>query len=59
MSEEEGLSEKLEGLLGEITKVMESRKERIGELRAEIDQIEAENAALETTIGTILSSFDK
>jgi len=59
MSEEEGLSEKLEGLLGEITKVMESRKERIEELRAEIDQIEAENAALETTIGTILSSFDK
>ena len=36
-----------------------ARKERIEELRAEIDQIEAENAALETTIGTILSSFDK
>ena len=58
MSDEEDLSVKLEGLLGEITKVMESRKERIMELRAEIDRIENENAALENTIGTILSSFD-
>ena len=55
---EEDLSVKLEGLLGEISTVMESRKERIIELRAEIDQIEAENAKLENTIGTILSSFD-
>ena len=58
MSDEEDLSVKLEGLLGEITKVMESRKERIIELRAEIDRIENENAALENTISTILSSFD-
>lgn len=58
MSDEEDLSAKLEGLLGELSKVMESRKERIEELRAEIDQIEKENEALETTIGTILSSFN-
>ncbi|MBT5928747.1 MAG: hypothetical protein HOH32_00945 [Rhodobacteraceae bacterium] len=58
MSDEEDLSAKLEGLLGEVSKVMESRKERIEELRAEIDQIEKENEALETTIGTILSSFN-
>ena len=56
---EEDLSAKLEGLLGENSTVMESRKERIGELRAEIDRIESENTALEATIGTILSSFDK
>ena len=43
MSDEEDLSAKLEGLLSEVTKVMESRKERIEELRAEIDQIEKEN----------------
>ena len=58
MSDEEDLSAKLEGLLGEVSKVMESRKERIEELRAEIDQIEKENEALETTIGTILASFN-
>ena len=58
MSDEEDLSAKLEGLLSEVTKVMESRKERIEELRAEIDQIEKENEARETTIGTILSSFN-
>ncbi|MBT7446247.1 MAG: hypothetical protein HN797_00605 [Tateyamaria sp.] len=58
MSDEEDLSAKLEGLLGEVSKVMESRKERIEELRAEIDQIEKENEALETTIGTLLSSFN-
>ncbi len=58
MSDEEDLSAKLEGLLSEVTKVMESRKERIEELRAEIDQIEKEYEALETTIGTILSSFN-
>ena len=58
MSDEEDLSAKLEGLLSEVTKVMESRKERIEELRAEIDQIEKENEALETTIWTILSSFN-
>ena len=58
MSDEEDLSAKREGLLGEVSKVMESRKERIEELRAEIDQIEKENEALETTIGTILSSFN-
>ena len=44
MSDEEDLSAKLEGLLSEVTKVMESRKERIEELRAEIDQIEKEKA---------------
>ena len=58
MSDEEDLSAKLEGLLSEVTKVMESRKERIEELRAEIDQIEKENEALETTIGTILSYYN-
>jgi hypothetical protein len=58
MSDEEDLSAKLEGLLGEVSKVMESRKERIEELRAEIDQIEKENEALEKKKGTILSSFN-
>ena len=51
MSDEEDLSAKLEGLLSEVTKVMESRKERIEELRAEIDQIEKENEALRRQSG--------
>ena len=52
------LSGKLAGLLTEIKEVMESRKERIEELRKEISDIEAQNAELEKTISDLLSGFD-
>ena len=62
MSEEENtdevdLGEKLEKLVEEIKEVMERRKERIAELRAEIDRIEQDNVGLENTIGELLKGF--
>jgi hypothetical protein len=36
---------------------MERRKERIAELRAEIDRIEQDNVGLENTIGELLKGF--
>jgi len=55
---DDDLSGKLAGLLSEIKEVMESRKERIEELRKEITDIEAQNAELEKTISDLLSGFD-
>jgi len=55
---DDDLSGKLAGLLSEIKEVMESRKERIEELRKEITDIEAQNAELEKTISDVLSGFD-
>ena len=55
--EEVDLSEKLEKLLEEIKEVMERRKERIAELRAEIERIEQDNVSLENTIGELLKGF--
>tara|TARA_E500000081_G_scaffold41168_1_gene44780 strand:+ start:326 stop:514 length:189 start_codon:yes stop_codon:yes gene_type:complete len=62
MAEEEStdevdLGEKLEKLVEEIKEVMERRKERIAELRAEIDRIEQDNVGLENTIGELLKGF--
>ena len=45
--EEVDLGEKLEKLVEEIKEVMERRKERIAELRAEIERIEQDNVSLE------------
>lgn len=55
---DDDLSGKLAGLLTEIKEVMESRKERIEELRNEIAGIEAQNIELEKTISDLLSGFD-
>ena len=55
--EEVDLGEKLEKLVEEIKEVMERRKERIAELRAEIDRIELDNVSLENTIGELLKGF--
>ena len=55
--EEVGLGEKLEKLVEEIKEVMERRKERIAELRAEIERIEQDNVSLENTIGELLKGF--
>ena len=52
--EEVDLGEKLEKLVEEIKEVMERRKERIAELRAEIERIEQDNVSLENTIGELL-----
>tara|TARA_B100001027_G_scaffold111982_1_gene77262 strand:- start:2125 stop:2313 length:189 start_codon:yes stop_codon:yes gene_type:complete len=62
MAEEENtdevdLGEKLEKLVEEIKEVMERRRERIAELRAEIDRIEQDNVGLENTIGELLKGF--
>ena len=56
-NEEVDLGEKLEKLVEEIKEVMERRKERIAELRAEIDRIEQDNVGLENTIGELLKGF--
>ena len=55
--EEVDLGSKLETLVDEIKEVMEKRKERIAELRAEIEGIEADNVKLENTIGELLKGF--
>ena len=55
--EEVDLGEKLEKLVEEIKEVMERRKERIAELRAEIESIEQDNVSLENTIGELLKGF--
>ena len=55
--EEVDLGEKLEKLVEEIKEVMERRKERIAELRAEIERIEQDNVSLENTIGKLLKGF--
>ena len=55
--EEVDLGEKLEKLVEEIKEVMERRKERIAELRAEIERIEQDNVSLENTIGELLIGF--
>ena len=62
MAEEENnqevdLGEKLEKLVEEIKEVMERRKERIAELRAEIERIAQDNVSLENTIGELLKGF--
>ena len=55
--EEPDLSAKLETLVDEIKEVMEKRRERIEELRAEIEGIEQDNVKLENTIGELLKGF--
>ena len=55
--EEVDLGEKLEKLVEEIKEVMERRKERIADLRAEIERIEQDNVSLENTIGELLKGF--
>ena len=55
--EEVDLGAKLEKLVEEIKEVMERRKERIAELRAEIERIEQDNVSLENTIGELLKGF--
>ena len=55
--EEVDQGEKLEKLVEEIKEVMERRKERIAELRAEIERIEQDNVSLENTIGELLKGF--
>ena len=56
-NDEVDLGQKLEKLVEEIKEVMERRKERIAELRAEIDRIEQDNVGLENTIGELLKGF--
>ena len=55
--EEIDLGAKMESLVDEIKEVMEKRRERIAELRSEIESIEQDNVKLENTIGELLKGF--
>ncbi len=55
--DEVDLGGKLEKLVEEIKEVMERRRERIAELRSEIESIEQDNVKLENTIGELLKGF--
>ena len=55
--EEVDLGAKMESLVDEIKEVMEKRRERIAELRSEIESIEQDNVKLENTIGELLKGF--
>jgi capsule polysaccharide export protein KpsE/RkpR len=51
------LTKKLQTVLDELKSVMKARKDRIEDLRAEIETIEADNASLEKQIEEMLNSF--
>ena len=53
----EDLTRKLTTLLEEMKTLMASRRERVLQLQAEIDQIEAENTNLQNAIETMLKDF--
>lgn len=53
----EDLTRKLTGLLDEMKTLMASRRERVLQLQAEINQIEAENTNLQNAIETMLKDF--
>jgi len=53
----EDLTRKLTGLLEEMKTLMASRRERVLQLQAEIEQIEKENTNLQSTIETMLKDF--
>ena len=54
---EENLEEKLEMVLKGLKLLMEKRKNRIEQLRSEIERIEADNKNLEETVSSLLSNF--
>ena len=53
----EDLTRKLTTLLEEMKTLMASRRERVLQLQAEINQIEAENTNLQNAIETMLKDF--
>lgn len=53
----EDLTRKLTTLLEEMKTLMASRRERVLQLQAEINQIEAENTNLQSAIETMLKDF--
>ena len=53
----EDLTRKLTSLLDEMKTLMASRRERVLQLQAEIDQIETENTNLQNAIETMLKDF--
>lgn len=53
----EDLTRKLTSLLDEMKTLMASRRERVLQLQAEINQIEAENTNLQNAIETMLKDF--
>jgi hypothetical protein len=53
----EDLTRKLTGLLEEMKTLMASRRERVLQLQAEINEIEKENTNLQSAIETMLKDF--
>lgn len=53
----EDLTHKLTSLLEEMKTLMASRRERVLQLQAEIEQIEKENTNLQSAIETMLKDF--
>lgn len=53
----EDLTRKLTTLLDEMKTLMASRRERVLQLQAEIEQIEKENTNLQNAIETMLKDF--
>ena len=53
----EDLTRKLTTLLEEMKTLMASRRERVLQLQAEIEQIEKENTNLQSAIETMLKDF--
>lgn len=53
----EDLTRKLTSLLDEMKTLMASRRERVLQLQAEIEQIEKENTNLQSAIETMLKDF--
>jgi|LakMenEpi03Aug12_release.lakeMendotaPanAssembly.Ray.scaffolds.fasta_scaffold92375_8 hypothetical protein len=53
----EDITKQLAKMLGDLKKLMGERRERVLQLQAEIDQIEKENADMQTNIEAMLKDF--
>ena len=51
------LTKQLDTILANLRDVISKRNQRIADLRAEIEQLESENTALDAKINTILSDI--
>lgn len=52
------LANKLSNVLAELQQLMQQRRERVIELQAEIESIEAENERLQQSVEDMLKSFE-
>lgn len=52
------LANKLSNVLSELQQLMQQRRDRVIELQAEIESIEAENERLQESVEAMLKSFE-